>query len=114
MEDGPFCDEVSGIHRCQKRPHTEGNHVAIRPRGDRDGAILWWSAAVELPRAIHSIVAIGPISKGELVPALPKYTSRGREQGYTGDTCSNCQSLKMVKTGTCSTCQNCGTTSGCS
>ena len=33
---------------------------------------------------------------------------------YTGEVCSECNSDKMVSTGTCSTCQECGTTSGCS
>lgn len=34
--------------------------------------------------------------------------------GYTGESCCNCSSMRMVKSGTCSTCQECGTTSGCS
>lgn len=34
--------------------------------------------------------------------------------GYTGESCCNCGSMRMVKSGTCSTCQECGTTSGCS
>ena len=36
------------------------------------------------------------------------------EQGYTGDICSECQSLTMVRNGTCLKCMTCGSTSGCS
>ncbi len=36
------------------------------------------------------------------------------EKGYTGDICSECQSLTMVRNGTCLKCMTCGSTSGCS
>jgi ribonucleoside-diphosphate reductase alpha chain len=36
------------------------------------------------------------------------------EKGYTGDVCSECQSLTMVRNGTCLKCMTCGSTSGCS
>lgn len=32
---------------------------------------------------------------------------------YTGDTCSDCGGIHIIRTGTCSTCQTCGTTTGC-
>ncbi len=35
-------------------------------------------------------------------------------QGYTGDICSSCGSMTMVRNGTCLKCMTCGTTSGCS
>ena len=37
-----------------------------------------------------------------------------RQQGFTGDTCSNCGSLKMKRNGTCVLCTDCGETTGCS
>lgn len=37
-----------------------------------------------------------------------------REKGYTGDVCSECQSITMVRNGTCLKCMTCGATSGCS
>ena len=37
-----------------------------------------------------------------------------RQQGFTGDTCSNCGSLKMKRNGSCLLCVDCGETSGCS
>jgi ribonucleoside-diphosphate reductase alpha chain len=36
------------------------------------------------------------------------------ERGYTGDICSECQSMTMVRNGTCLKCMTCGSTSGCS
>jgi ribonucleoside-diphosphate reductase alpha chain len=36
------------------------------------------------------------------------------EKGYTGDICTECQSLTMVRNGTCLKCMTCGSTSGCS
>lgn len=37
-----------------------------------------------------------------------------RAKGYTGDTCDNCGSTRMLRTGHCNTCEACGTTTGCS
>ena len=37
-----------------------------------------------------------------------------RQRGYTGDICTECQSLTMVRNGTCLKCMTCGSTSGCS
>ncbi len=39
---------------------------------------------------------------------------RAIEAGYTGDICSECQSMTMVRNGTCLKCMTCGSTSGCS
>jgi ribonucleoside-diphosphate reductase alpha chain len=35
-------------------------------------------------------------------------------QGFTGDPCDNCQSLRMVRNGSCLKCTDCGETTGCS
>ncbi len=35
-------------------------------------------------------------------------------QGFTGDPCPNCQSLRMVRNGSCQKCLDCGSTTGCS
>ena len=37
-----------------------------------------------------------------------------RAKGYTGDTCDNCGSTRMLRTGHCNTWEACGTTTGCS
>lgn len=37
-----------------------------------------------------------------------------KAQGYTGETCSNCASMRLRQNGTCSICDDCGQTTGCS
>lgn len=39
---------------------------------------------------------------------------RARSMGYTGDQCSNCNSMRMKIAGHCMVCEDCGTTTGCS
>ncbi len=45
--------------------------------------------------------------------ALSKF-DQARQMGYTGDACSDCGSMTMVRNGTCLKCNTCGATSGCS
>ncbi|QKC97151.1 vitamin B12-dependent ribonucleotide reductase [Mesorhizobium sp. NZP2298] len=40
--------------------------------------------------------------------------ARSLLQGYTGNSCSECQNFTMVRNGTCEKCDTCGATSGCS
>jgi ribonucleoside-diphosphate reductase alpha chain len=59
---------------------------------------------------------------GELdpVPSPPPGQTAGQlrvqalMQGYTGDQCSNCNSMRMKVSGHCMVCEDCGTTTGCS
>jgi ribonucleoside-diphosphate reductase alpha chain len=37
-----------------------------------------------------------------------------RENGFTGDICTDCGSSQMVRNGTCLKCNACGATTGCS
>ncbi len=37
-----------------------------------------------------------------------------RAQGYTGERCPTCNSLRLKRNGTCSLCEDCGSTTGCS
>ncbi|NCP84276.1 MAG: vitamin B12-dependent ribonucleotide reductase, partial [Bacteroidetes bacterium] len=39
---------------------------------------------------------------------------KAKQLGYTGDVCSDCGSMTMVRNGTCLKCITCGSTSGCS
>lgn len=36
-----------------------------------------------------------------------------KEQGYTGDVCERCGSMRMKRSGACLTCEDCGENSGC-
>ncbi len=46
--------------------------------------------------------------------ALTNKIKEAREKGYTGDVCTECGSVTMVRNGTCLKCMTCGSTSGCS
>jgi ribonucleoside-diphosphate reductase alpha chain len=37
-----------------------------------------------------------------------------KSKGYTGNTCTNCGGMSMVRNGTCEKCEDCGETTGCS
>jgi ribonucleoside-diphosphate reductase alpha chain len=37
-----------------------------------------------------------------------------KKMGFTGESCSKCQSTQVVRNGACTMCLNCGTTTGCS
>jgi hypothetical protein len=50
---------------------------------------------------------------GTISAAAEKY-KQARLMGFTGDDCSECGSMKMVRNGTCTKCLDCGSTSGCS
>jgi ribonucleoside-diphosphate reductase alpha chain len=49
-------------------------------------------------------------------PSTDKHQRRAEAQmkGYTGDQCSNCNSMRMKVSGHCMVCEDCGTTTGCS
>jgi ribonucleoside-diphosphate reductase alpha chain len=47
-------------------------------------------------------------------PSRAELRRLATQQGYTGEVCSTCQSVNMVKAGACSVCLECGTAGGCS
>lgn len=51
-------------------------------------------------------------------PAAPSASKLDRKQarlsGYTGDACTDCQSMQVKRNGACLVCEACGTTTGCS
>ncbi|MFH1095094.1 MAG: vitamin B12-dependent ribonucleotide reductase, partial [Candidatus Micrarchaeota archaeon] len=60
-----------------------------------------------------------PGDAGKIEPPESDDSHSGRIQeakalGYTGDTCSNCGSMKVKRNGSCTVCIDCGETSGCS
>ena len=46
--------------------------------------------------------------------ATPLARRLARENGFTGDICTDCGSSQMVRNGTCLKCNACGSTTGCS
>lgn len=45
---------------------------------------------------------------------LRKKVKNAIEQGYTGDVCTECDNMTMVRNGVCLKCMTCGATTSCS
>ena len=94
------CNRLRGLGIATCSCRTEGGWLECPP-----GAIGVLSPA--LLEACRSFAE-------PVVPAtafIPPATLR--RQQYTGNSCSNCGSLEMVRTGACETCQVCGESGGC-
>jgi ribonucleotide reductase alpha subunit len=57
-----------------------------------------------------------PVSSSTGVATVPRseQVTAARAKGYTGNACSECGQLTMVRNGSCEKCDSCGATSGCS
>lgn len=55
---------------------------------------------------------MGPV--GQSVNGVAPKMPSAKDQGYTGDVCQICGSLRMKRNGACLLCEDCGSTSGCS
>jgi ribonucleoside-diphosphate reductase alpha chain len=57
-----------------------------------------------------------PVSSSTGVATVPRaeQITAARAKGYTGNACSDCGQLTMVRNGSCEKCDSCGATSGCS
>jgi ribonucleoside-diphosphate reductase alpha chain len=61
--------------------------------------------------ATHSAAPSAPAKKADNRGAA---IADAKRQGYTGEACSQCASMKVKQNGSCSVCLDCGTTTGCS
>ncbi len=50
----------------------------------------------------------------EYAGSLKTQVLQAKVQGYTGEQCENCGSMRVKQNGTCKVCEDCGTTTGCS
>ncbi len=57
---------------------------------------------------------INPLPSPPPSTDIRQLRSQAQMQGYTGDQCSNCNSMRMKVSGHCMVCEDCGTTTGCS
>jgi ribonucleoside-diphosphate reductase alpha chain len=65
------------------------------------------------PHVLHA-AELNPIPTPPPSHDLGVLRSQAQMQGYTGDQCSNCNSMRMKVSGHCMVCEDCGTTTGCS
>lgn len=56
------------------------------------------------------------VASQSVVVAVPSNSAIAtvRSMGFTGDTCSSCQGVKMMRNGACLVCTECGSSNGCS
>jgi len=70
----------------------------------------------EAARAVESTgtATNGTTTTAKAPVATDRSIATARAQGYTGDQCGNCGSMRVKQNGACHVCEDCGTTSGCS
>jgi ribonucleoside-diphosphate reductase alpha chain len=71
-------------------------------------------AAARTAESVASPVPIGALSGAPKGLTKLVAVKQAIQKGYTGDICSECGSITMVRNGTCLKCTTCGSTSGCS
>ncbi|WP_417308894.1 vitamin B12-dependent ribonucleotide reductase [Devosia sp.] len=57
---------------------------------------------------------LNPVPTPPASQDIGQLRSQAQMQGYTGDQCSTCNSMRMKVSGHCMVCEDCGTTTGCS
>ena len=65
-------------------------------------------------RVVLNAAELNPIPSPPPSQDPAQLRSQAQMQGYTGDQCSNCNSMRMKVSGHCMVCEDCGTTTGCS
>ena len=98
-----------------------GPHAQLNPVGSLQQSTV---TALKTSTAYKPEPGVAPaaFNAGEVepVPFPPPGQTSGQlraqalMQGYTGDQCSNCNSMRMKVSGHCMVCEDCGTTTGCS
>jgi len=79
--------------------------------GDIDGKQKSNGAAEHIPVAEPALVV-----HAESTHSSPRQSQayQAKVQGYTGEQCENCGSMRVKQNGTCKVCEDCGMTTGCS
>ncbi|MBN8217352.1 MAG: vitamin B12-dependent ribonucleotide reductase [Spirochaetes bacterium] len=108
--------ELEEKRKADKRPEDDPEYedeVVISERfiDDEEAPTV---APIEPIAAARSGVTASPApAVGQSMPKLVA-VKQAIQKGYTGDICSECGSITMVRNGTCLKCTTCGSTSGCS
>ena len=116
--DDFIAEEEGGVHvrpaGVDERLHPVSTHLhpghttVEQPRG---------SATVAPPPAAQTIGSVSTGGAGGTATATLARTeavNASKAKGYTGNACSECGQLTMVRNGACEKCDSCGATSGCS
>jgi ribonucleotide reductase alpha subunit len=77
------------------------------PQGSSSGIITDVPSPAPYPSSNGGGTAVATLARTEAINA-------SKAKGYTGNACSECGQLTMVRNGACEKCDSCGATSGCS
>jgi len=69
---------------------------------------------IEPSATVLNTAELDPIPSPPPGATVNQLRAEARMKGYTGDQCSNCNSMRMKVSGHCMVCEDCGTTTGCS
>ncbi|MEQ1771104.1 MAG: vitamin B12-dependent ribonucleotide reductase [Devosia sp.] len=69
---------------------------------------------IDVTPATFNAGEIDPVPSPPPGQTVSQLRTQALMQGYTGDQCSNCNSMRMKVSGHCMVCEDCGTTTGCS
>ena len=107
-EDGPTQVRTAGVSESL---HPMSTH--LRPNADpRPSAPT--PVAMQSSAPITAPVASGGKRGATATLAKTEAVNTAKAKGYTGNACSECGQLTMVRNGSCEKCDSCGATSGCS
>lgn len=84
------------------------------PPGERENVAAVLDAVASELAALTDDDRAGAVVPAPAIPTLPDTSEAARAKGYTGDCCSDCGNMTMVRNGTCLKCETCGSTTGCS
>jgi len=118
-------DDVQMARRAYDNGFEDGSIAAcnailgfMQRRGIAGGDIVLaaWNAGA-LIEAPQTVVVADPapptLIRGEIgAPKLGR--KEAIQSGYTGDTCTVCESIRVKRNGSCLVCEECGQTTGCS
>lgn len=92
---------------CPENERLHGTLAAVAEPAEWGAHLDAPAAATGRFRALHSEMV-------PLAPVVADPTRRAREEGFSGDACPQCGSMKMRRNGSCLLCAECGSTTGCS
>ncbi len=87
--------------------------VQVKPQGGQQPLLPMLSDKV-VDSNDQNVVTHTPESRQREMNPGPDSQKAARAQGFTGDACTSCGSMKMKRNGSCMVCIECGTTTGCS
>lgn len=71
-------------------------------------------SAMPEPQLDRELAAAGRQVTSGYAAGMQSQVIQAKVQGYTGEQCENCGSVRVKQNGTCKVCEDCGTTTGCS